>query len=119
MSNQSQKVALRARRKARIRKKISGTTARPRLSVFRSSSHIYAQVIDDTSGHTLVAVHSFSDKGNGPRANVERCTELGKQLAQKCLAKNVKQVVFDKNGFAFHGRLKAIAEGAREAGLDF
>jgi large subunit ribosomal protein L18 len=81
--------------------------------------HIYAQVIDDVQGHTLVSVHSFGKAAKGQRANTDKCKELGKQLAEKCLAKNVKSVVFDKNGFAYHGRLKAIADGAREAGLDF
>lgn len=119
MSNHSHKTALRERRKARIRNKVNGTSERPRLSVFRSAMHIYAQVIDDVAGHTLVSIHSFGKKAKGERANADKCKELGKQLAEKCLAKNVTKVVFDKNGFAYHGRLKAVADGAREAGLDF
>lgn len=113
------KVEKRHKRKVRIRKTITGTEVRPRLSVFRSARHIYAQVIDDVKGHTIASVHSFEEKGKAPRANVGRCGDLGKRLAEACIAKNVTQVVFDKNGYAYHGRVKALAEGAREAGLKF
>ena len=118
MSDTKKREALRLRRKLRIRKKISGTTERPRLSIFRSNEHVFAQVIDDTAGTTLASIGSFA-KGKGDRANVERCTELGKQLAAKCKAKNITAVVFDKNGFMYHGRVKAFADGAREGGLSF
>lgn len=118
MSDTKKRAALRLRRKLRIRKKINGTNERPRLSIFRSSAHVYAQVIDDVAGRTIVSIGSFS-KGKGVRANVERCTELGKQLAVKCKEKNIQHVVFDKNGFNYHGRVKAFADGAREGGLDF
>jgi large subunit ribosomal protein L18 len=112
----TKKVELRARRKLRIRKKVSGTTERPRLSVFRSARHITAQVIDDLSGKTLVAIHSYEMK---TRANKEACTKLGKDLAAKCKAAKIDAVVFDKNGYNYHGRIQALADGAREGGLQF
>lgn len=109
---------LKERRKKRIRKKISGTVERPRLSVFRSSRHVYAQVVDDVKGHTLVSVSSF-EKGQTKRANVECCVELGKLIAKRCQEQDIKQIVFDKNGNKYHGRIKAFADGAREGGLNF
>ena len=112
------KEEIRLKRKKRIRRSISGTTERPRLSVYRSVRHLYAQVIDDVTGKTLEHVHSFK-KGAAGNANKEVCSELGKKLAEKCKAKNITKVVFDKNGFSYHGRLKAFADGAREGGLDF
>ena len=118
MSKTAAKLTLRLRRKKRVRKKIYGTTERPRLSVFRSASHLYAQVIDDTTGRTLASVSSF-EKGSHKRANVGVCTELGKTLAERCTAKDINTVVFDKNGFTYHGRVKALADGAREGGLSF
>jgi len=108
----------RIKRKVRTRKKISGTAERPRLSVFRSDRHIYAQVIDDAEGKTLVSVHTFN-KGAADRANVGRCSDVGKELAVKCKEKSISQVVFDKNGYAYHGRIQALADGAREGGLQF
>jgi large subunit ribosomal protein L18 len=108
----------RVKRKARIRKKVAGSSERPRLSVFRSANHVYAQVIDDDTGMTLASSHSYK-KGSKTRANIETCTGLGKKLAAICLAKNIKTVVFDKNGYAYHGRVKAVADGAREGGLIF
>lgn len=119
MSKTSQKSVLRERRKKRIRKKITGNSARPRLSVYRSDRHIYAQVIDDVAGTTLASVSSFEKGTEHKRANIGVCTELGKRLAERCKAKNIGAVVFDKNGFTYHGRLKALAEGAREGGLHF
>lgn len=118
MKKQTLKLRLLLRRKRRIRKKICGTTERPRLSVFRSSRHIYAQVIDDVKQHTLVAVSSFGKAGIA-RANVANCKALGQKLAEACLAREVKTVVFDRNGCNYHGRLKALAEGAREGGVKF
>lgn len=118
MSKTSSKTALRTRRKMRGRKKISGTAERPRMSVFRSARHIFVQVVDDVSGKTLLSVGTFA-KGKADRANKEVCTEVGKQLASKCKEKNITKVVFDKNGYTYHGRIKALADGAREAGLDF
>ena len=118
MAKTARKTVLRTRRKMRIRKKITGTGERPRLSVYRSDTHIYAQVIDDAKGATLVSISSF-EKGQHRRAGISVCAELGKSLAERCKAKNIDAVVFDKNGFAYHGRVKALADGAREGGLRF
>jgi large subunit ribosomal protein L18 len=118
MGKPSKGKLLRMRRKKRIRKRITGTTGRPRLSVFRSSKHMYAQVIDDSEGKTLVSVCSY-EKGQKSKSAIEQCQALGKTLAERCKAKNVETIVFDKNGFSFHGRVKALAEGAREGGLIF
>ena len=107
---------LRLRRKLRVRKKISGTSERPRLSIFRSAKHVYAQVIDDVNGKTLASVSSY---GLDKRANIEVCADLGKKLAEKCKALNISGVVFDKNGFTYHGRVQSFATGAREGGLSF
>lgn len=109
---------LRLKRKKRTRMRMEGTEERPRLSVYRSSRHVYAQVINDLTGSTVVSVSSFK-KGGADRANTELCTELGKKLAAKCKEKNVTKVVFDKNGYSYHGRVKAFADGAREGGLQF
>jgi len=106
------------RRHFRLRKKISGTAERPRLAVYRSDTHVYAQVIDDVKGVTLVSASSF-EKGNHRRANVPVCTEIGRELAARCKAKSIEAVVFDKSGFTYHGRVKALADGAREGGLKF
>ncbi len=109
----------RARRKLRIRKKMEGTTERPRLSVFRSANHIYAQVIDDTHGTTLVAA-STVQKGVGEDGNKSaQAKSVGAAVAKLCLEKGISKVVFDRNGFLYHGRIRALAEGAREAGLNF
>lgn len=109
---------LKLRRKRRIRARITGTAERPRLSVFRSAKHVYAQVIDDVAGHTLVSASSF-EKGNHRRADVEVCTEIGKLVAERCQAKNITKIVFDKNGNQYHGRIEAVATGARDGGLHF
>jgi len=122
MSLKNVKQAGRARRKMSIRKRISGTVARPRLSVFRSSEHIYAQVVDDTTGTTLAAASTQSPEIRGERAGkrkTELATLVGKLIAQKCSEKSIEAVVFDRNGFIYHGRVKAVAEGAREGGLRF
>lgn len=109
----------RLRRKKRIRKKISGTPERPRLSVFRSASHIYAQVIDDSKGVTLVAA-STVQKGNSPSGTkTDRAKSIGESIAKACIANGVTKVVFDRNGFLYHGRIRALADAARGAGLDF
>jgi large subunit ribosomal protein L18 len=118
MSKANQKVSLRLKRKKRVRRKVVGTLEKPRLSVFRSARHVYAQVIDDSTGKTLVSVHSYK-KGSVERAGISACTEMGKKLAELCKGKNVEKVVFDKNGYAYHGRVKALADGAREGGLIF
>jgi large subunit ribosomal protein L18 len=112
----------RVRRKSRIRKRVTGTQQRPRLTVFRSARHIYAQIIDDTQGRTLAAACSLdktlTDAGAGTK-KVDRATMVGKLLAERAKAKGIDKVVFDRNGFLYHGRVKAVSEGAREAGLQF
>ncbi|HEY88606.1 MAG TPA: 50S ribosomal protein L18 [Thermoflexia bacterium] len=111
----------RERRRLHVRKKVSGTSERPRLNVFRSLNHIYAQIIDDTVGYTLAAA-STMDKGirlTAELTKVEEARVVGQLLAERALAKGIKQVVFDRAGYKFHGRVKALAEAARKAGLDF
>lgn len=109
------------KRKFRIRNKISGTQERPRLSVFRSAKHIYAQVVDDVAGQTLVAASSLSGdlKGVDASDKTDSAKKVGALVAKLCLAKSVDKVVFDRNGFLYHGRIKALADAAREAGLKF
>lgn len=113
----------RERRKLRIRKKVSGTPARPRLSVFRSARHIYAQVIDDSTGQTLVHASTVSKDLRGAEASAGNKTaaakKVGALVAQMCLSKQISQVVFDRNGFRYHGRISALAQAARDAGLKF
>ncbi len=112
----------RARRKVRVRKKISGTTERPRLTVFRSNKQIYAQVVDDIKGSTLASATSLKIEkvGDAPQANKSKLAEqVGEAIAQACIAKGIKTVVFDRNGYIYHGRVKALADGARKAGLVF
>ncbi|MGB5636140.1 MAG: 50S ribosomal protein L18 [Waterburya sp.] len=105
------------RRHRRVRKKVSGTPERPRLCVFRSNNHIYAQVIDDVAQHTLVAASDFNLDDSGATCVVS--AEVGKLVAQRALSKGIAKVVFDRGGNLYHGRVKALAEAAREAGLDF
>ena len=122
MAKTNPRLTARLRRKKQIRKKMSGTTARPRLSVFRSSKHIYAQVIDDTRGVTVAAASTLSPElkdHEGHRGNRSAAAQVGTLIAQKAQAVGVKSVVFDRNGYLFHGRLKSLADAAREAGLDF
>ena len=113
----------RVKRKKRVRKKISGTPESPRLTVFRSLKHIYAQVIDDTMAKTLVESSSLSkeiqSKVNEKGSNKEGASLVGKSVAERALKKGIKKVVFDRNGFLYHGRVKSLAEAAREAGLEF
>ncbi len=112
----------RAKRKVRIRKKISGTPERPRMSVFRSNKHIYVQVVDDTTGRTLLSASSASKEfraGEKGGPNVETAKKIGAAVADKAREKNIEQVVFDRNGYLYHGRVKALAEAAREKGLKF
>lgn len=112
----------RKRRHARIRAKLVGTPTRPRLCVFRSLNHIYAQVIDDTIGHTLAAASSLEpeikNKADGKK-KTEVAEMVGSLVAQRALSKGIKQVAFDRGGYKYHGRVKALAEAARKAGLDF
>ncbi len=102
----------------RIRKKLSGTAERPRLAVFRSIKHIYAQVIDDRTGTTLVSASS-AEKGSGNGGNVAGAKAIGKLVAERAKEKGIGAVVFDRGGFLYHGRVKALADAAREAGLQF
>jgi large subunit ribosomal protein L18 len=118
----AKKLTGRQRRKFRIRNKISGSGERPRLSVFRSSKHIYAQVVDDVTGKTLAAASTLSPDLKGmlkDDTKVDSAKKVGALLAKICLERKVGKVVFDRNGFLYHGRIKALAEAAREAGLDF
>ncbi|MCD8106586.1 MAG: 50S ribosomal protein L18 [Oscillospiraceae bacterium] len=109
----------RAKRHARVRAKVSGTASTPRLNVFRSAKHIYAQVIDDVTGTTLCAASSL-EKGFGDNGgNVEGAKKVGEAIAEKCKAKGIEEVVFDRGGYLYHGRIAALAEGAREGGLKF
>jgi large subunit ribosomal protein L18 len=123
------KVEARLRRKKRVRKKIFGYPERPRVSVFRSNKHIYAQVINDVEGHTLVALSSLSPevrtkveelKSKGEvKGKVDVARLVGRMLAEKAKEKGITKVVFDRNGYKYHGRVKALAEGLREGGLEF
>ena len=108
----------RLRIKRGIRKKISGTPSRPRISVFKSNTRIYAQIIDDLNGSTLVTASS-SELGAKKNTNVELSKEVGKKLAEKAVASGITEVVFDRNGYVYHGKVKALADGAREGGLKF
>ncbi len=122
MINKIDKNAIRQRKHARVRKKISGTSERPRLCVFRSLSHIYAQIIDDVTGNTLVSASSLDAEIKGQVKSTENCEAaklVGELIAKRALDKNVEDVVFDRSGYLYHGRIAALAEGAREAGLKF
>jgi large subunit ribosomal protein L18 len=112
----------RLKRQVRVRRKVRGTAEMPRLCVYRSAKHIYAQIIEDTTGKTLVSASTVStDVGEGLKntGNVEAAKAVGKAIAQKALGMDIKNVVFDRNGFLYHGRVKTLAEAAREAGLSF
>lgn len=115
-------VNARLRRKVRVRKKVVGTDSRPRICVFRSNKHIYAQVVSDHQGKTLAAVSTLSEQladANKNSKGVELAKLVGLALAKMCQEKNIVNVVFDRNGFIYHGRVKAVADGAREGGLKF
>jgi large subunit ribosomal protein L18 len=118
----AKKLTGRQRRKFRIRNKISGTPERPRLSVFRSSLHIYAQVIDDSTGQTLATASTLSPdlkSAADDGSKTDAAKKVGALIAKICLGKKVEKVVFDRNGYLYHGRVKALADAAREAGLSF
>lgn len=116
------RAASRRKRHARVRRKVYGTAERPRLNVFRSLSHIYAQVIDDDAGRTLVSASTLDrelrDKVKG-MSKTEQARLVGALVAKRALAKGIKQVVFDRGGYPYHGRVRALAEASREGGLDF
>jgi large subunit ribosomal protein L18 len=109
----------RAKIKTRVRKKVHGTPERPRLSVYRSNTGMYAQIIDDEGGRTLVSASSLKDKKASGIAKIEQAKIVGAAIAEKAKAAGIAQVVFDRNGYLYHGRVKALAEAAREAGLNF
>ncbi len=118
----SKKLLGRLRRKRRVRSRIRGTPERPRLNVFRSLKHIYAQVIIDTEGKTLAHASTLSPELRSTlknTGNVEAARKVGELIAKKCLEKGIKKVVFDRDGYKYHGRVKALAEGARAGGLQF
>ena len=112
------KAVSREKKKLRIRKKVTGSAERPRLCIFRSARHVYAQVIDDVTGATLVAASTLDTDGV-KGANKDACMAIGKEIAKRAIGKNIKVVVFDRNGYLYHGRVKSLAEAAREAGLKF
>lgn len=122
MGNTSSRLVSRLKRKKRIRKNIFGNQERPRLSVFKSSKHIYAQIIDDTKGTTLVSASTLDKEYTDNKVEgkkVEIAKAIGNLIGKRAVDSGIKQVVFDRNGFLYHGRVKALSDGAREAGLNF
>ncbi|MBU5485048.1 50S ribosomal protein L18 [Clostridium sp. MSJ-11] len=119
MFNKENRNESRVRRHLRVRKKVSGTQEMPRLSVYRSEKNIYAQIIDDTKGITLVAASSLDKEFDGAGSNKEGAKLVGETIAKKAMEKGINKVVFDRGGYIYHGRVKELAEGAREAGLQF
>jgi large subunit ribosomal protein L18 len=119
MINSGKRKELKVQRKARGRARMAGTAERPRVSVFRSARHVFVQVVDDFAGKTLASVGTQKKANSRKRAGVETCHALGKELAKVCMEKKIAKVVFDRNGNAYHGRIKALADGAREGGLSF
>jgi large subunit ribosomal protein L18 len=120
MITQASKNDTRMKVHVRIRRKVQGTAERPRLSVYRSLNHIYVQVIDDLTGVTLVSASTKEkDQGKGTGGNLAAAKKVGKMVAERAKAKGIKQVVFDRGGYQYHGRVKALADAAREGGLQF
>lgn len=122
MSSQSQKSLSRLKRKIRVRKKITGASDRPRLNIFKSAKHIYAQLIDDTTGATLASASTLLEAVSSDlnyTGNIEAAKKVGASIAKVALEKGITNVVFDRNGFLYHGRIKALADAARENGLSF
>ena len=119
MFNKRDRNEVRRIRHERVRKKISGTPTRPRLCVYRSNAHIYAQVIDDEAGNTLAAASTVEKDFDGFGGNKEAAKKVGSMIAERALAKGIENVVFDRGGYVYHGRVKELAEGAREGGLKF
>jgi len=122
MINKQNRNEIRLRKHLRVRKKVNGTQERPRMNVFRSLNNIYVQIIDDTTGNTLVSASTLDAALKGKVANSgnkEAAKEVGKLIASKAIDKGIKQVVFDRGGYIYHGRVKELADAAREAGLDF
>ena len=119
MVSKVNKNAMRLKRHVRVRGKISGTPECPRLNVFRSNANIYAQIIDDVNGVTLVSANTLEKEFEGATGNIEAAKKVGQMVAERAKAKGIEKVVFDRNGYIYHGRVAAVAEGAREAGLEF
>ena len=119
MVSKVNKNAMRLKRHVRVRGKISGTPERPRLNVFRSNANIYAQIIDDVNGVTLVSANTLEKEFEGATGNCDAAKKVGQVIAERAKAKGIEEVVFDRGGYIFHGRVAALAEGAREAGLKF
>lgn len=122
MVRKESRAKVRVNKHKRLRNRISGTTERPRLAVFRSNNHMYAQIIDDTVGNTLVSASTLQEDVNAGLAktnNVEAASKVGEVIAKRALEKGIKSVVFDRGGFIYQGKVKALAEAAREAGLEF
>lgn len=120
MITKQDKNVVRKKRHARVRTKISGTAARPRLNVFRSNKHMYAQLIDDVNGVTIASASTMDkDFGSEAKSNAEAAAKVGEMIAKKAADKNITSVVFDRGGYLFHGRVKALADAARENGLEF
>lgn len=119
MVSRKDKNAQRLKRHARVRSKVSGTTERPRLAVYRSNANIYAQIIDDTKGVTLCSASSIEADFEGIGSNKEAAKKVGKKIAEKALASGITEVVFDRGGYIYHGRVSELAAGAREGGLKF
>lgn len=121
MINPRQRNVIRKRVHTRIREKMSGTAERPRLNVYRSLNHIYTQLIDDLNGVTIASASTLGKKGEAKKdgGNVAAAAEVGKLIAERAKEKGIKKIVFDRGGYLYHGRIKALADAAREAGLDF
>ena len=119
MVSKIDKKAMRARRHVRVRAKLSGTPERPRLNVFRSNANIYAQIIDDVNGVTLDCANTLEKEFEGATGNCEAAKKVGTVLAERAKAKGITQVIFDRGGYVYHGRVAAVADGAREGGLEF
>ena len=119
MVSKVNKNAMRLKRHVRVRGKVSGTPERPRLNVFRSNANIYAQIIDDVNGVTLVSANTLEKEFEGATSNCEAAKKVGVILAERAKAKGINAIVFDRGGYIFHGRVAALAEGAREGGLEF
>ena len=119
MINKQARSESRELRHKRVRTKISGTAERPRLSVFRSNTGIYVQIIDDVAAKTLVSASTLDKEVKTKASNIEAAKEVGSLVAKRALEKNIKEVVFDRGGYIYHGKVKALAEAAREAGLEF
>jgi large subunit ribosomal protein L18 len=123
MINAPQRNVIRQRVHKRIRSRMTGSSERPRLNVYRSLNHIYTQIIDDESGTTIVSASTMTNKGGGEGrkagGNVAAAKEVGKLIAERAQEKGIKKVVFDRGGYLYHGRIKALADAAREAGLEF